>query len=449
MPLNALPAVRAPEWVEQLDVPHVHEYFGVWAVQEEPFRAGVERVNRLDLRAHVEAAQGEAQAGSTLYAVAPGGVAVIDLAGPLMKFRTSLSGGTSTVFARRQVRQAAGDEEVRAIVLRIDSPGGTVSGTRDLADEVAAAAKRKPVLAYVEDLAASAAYWIASQATAVYANATALVGSIGTFAVLWDQSAQAAQMGIKVHVVRAGDFKGAGTPGTEVTHEQLVEWQRLVNELNEHFLAGVAAGRRLPLARVRSLADGRVHVGASAVDLGLIDAVQTFDKTIQQARTQGSKKAMSETTQTPAQTSTVAAGQEAASYHELVAGCPGADAPWLCGQLEKRATLALAQQAWMAEQLARLTAARQETEKHKAAAEAAGKRPGQEPLVGKSKPAPVAESDAGDFDAAVQDKMRLGMARRQAVLAVCRERPDLHQAFLLATNRGSKKQALIAERFAN
>jgi len=143
------------------------------------------------------------------------GVAIIDVAGVLTKcpdFINTLFGlGTAMLDIGQQVEHAADDDDVSAILLRIDSPGGSVRGTADLAATVAAANKVKPTVAYAEDMMASGAYWIGSAAGKVYSNSTAIVGSIGTYAALLDSSGAADKLGLKVHVVRAGAFKGAGT----------------------------------------------------------------------------------------------------------------------------------------------------------------------------------------------------------------------------------------------
>ena len=131
------------------------------------------------------------------YEITETGVAVIAISGILEKRQTH--------HVRSLLRNATEDERVVGILLVIDSPGGTVAGTADLAASIRSAAKVKPVHAFVEDLAASAAYWAASQAGKVFANTnTAMVGSIGTYAVLIDSSEMANKAGIKVHVIRAG-----------------------------------------------------------------------------------------------------------------------------------------------------------------------------------------------------------------------------------------------------
>jgi signal peptide peptidase SppA len=209
-----------------------------------------------------------------------GGVALLSLSGPMTKRPQSFSDGASTVRMRRLVRQAAADPDVTAIVMVIDSPGGQVSGTKELADDLAAARARKPVAAYIEDLGASAAYWVAAQADAIYANETAFVGSIGTYCVVRDYSRMAANEGIKVHVLSTGPYKGAGYPGAEVTDQQLAHWQHEVNQINETFLAAVAKGRSFNLDFTRAVADGRTHIAREAESIGLIDGVRTLESVV-------------------------------------------------------------------------------------------------------------------------------------------------------------------------
>ena len=212
------------------------------------------------------------------------GVAVISMCGPMTKATTSMSSGCSTVATRRQVRAAAADPDVRAIMLRIDSPGGSVSGTSDLADDVRSAASKKPLMGYGEDLCCSAALWVASQCGSFIANSTAMVGSIGTYCAIADYSGMFEVAGIKVHLVSTGEHKGAGTPGVAITAEQLAEFQREVNELNAHFLAAVSRGRSMPMGALKAIADGRVFVGQHARALGLADGIGSFDQAMADLR---------------------------------------------------------------------------------------------------------------------------------------------------------------------
>lgn len=208
------------------------------------------------------------------------GVAIVDVQGVLAKSRAWWA-DTSMSDAQRLVEQAAEDPVVAAILLRVDSPGGTVAGVSDLAEAVYAARKVKPVSAYISDLGASAAYYIASQAQRLYADSDALVGSIGVYSVVTDWSKFFAEQGIKVHVVKAGALKGAGTLGTEITDEHLADWQREVEQLNETFVEAVARGRGWSREKVSEVNDGRVHVGRYAVRAGLVDEIASFGTVVQ------------------------------------------------------------------------------------------------------------------------------------------------------------------------
>jgi len=271
---------------------NLDQYLGLWAVEESRFLAMFNQVAGMDLLAHVTANQDRAPtAASTRKATGKSGsIGVIDIQGTMTKAGSSLSMAGSTVLVRQAVRQAADDSDVAAIVLRIDSPGGTVAGTADLAREVARANAKKPVVAFIEDLGASAAYWVASQAGKVIANdKTALIGSIGTFMGLYDLSGAAAMAGVKPVVIRAGKYKGTGFEGTEITDEQKAYWQERIDQIQVEFSAGIAKGRGLSTEAVDKLADGRIHTAGESVALGLIDGIQTLDETIDQLRVQLAK----------------------------------------------------------------------------------------------------------------------------------------------------------------
>lgn len=211
------------------------------------------------------------------------GIAMIGINGPMMKGHSKY-GGANTVDIRNDVRHAQRAKGVKAIMLLIDSPGGTVAGTGELARDVRDANAVKPVYAHIEDLGASAAYWVASQAGRVTATETSQVGSIGTIAVIEDSSGAAEMAGVEVHVVASAPLKGAFVDGTKVTDEELDYVREQVDDANGHFLQGVKTGRRLSIARVREAADGRVYSAANAKTLGLIDAVSSVDQAVNFAR---------------------------------------------------------------------------------------------------------------------------------------------------------------------
>jgi len=214
------------------------------------------------------------------------GAALLSLVGPMTK-RTSFwswyFGGCGTQRVKEHVRHAAASASVSGILLSIDSPGGTIDGTAELADEIAAAAKVKPVHVYVDGMACSAAYWVASQAKRITAPRTALLANIGTYSALVDSSDAAKQMGYKVIPIKAGSLKAAGMPGTPVTKEQIEAAQRLVDSLNAHFLDAVSRGRGIDAKTIASW-EGEIFTGDKALSLKLVDAIGTYDDALTRLR---------------------------------------------------------------------------------------------------------------------------------------------------------------------
>lgn len=254
-----------------------HNHTGPWLVLASWLNTmlSMVRAGTVPIRAQMPDGSGDPGPGYTLM----NGVAVIDLAGPLMKFDSKF-GGTNTVKARQAIRAAVADPQASSILLHVDSPGGSVAGTAELAADVKAADGVKPVHAHIDDLGASAAYWIASQARKITANAMAMVGSIGTLLVIEDTSKVMDAAGIKVHVLSTGPFKGAGTDGAPVTPDQLAYMQSLVDGMNAGFLTAVADGRQMDKKSLAAVADGRVWLAKEAKSLGLIDAVDSMDAVV-------------------------------------------------------------------------------------------------------------------------------------------------------------------------
>ena len=212
------------------------------------------------------------------------GIAVIPIAGPIQKYESKF-GGASSIALRRTFRTAAADARVRGILAMIDSPGGQVFGTMELADTIAEISTSMPVFAHIDDKGASAAYWLASQANVVAANAPAAVGNIGVYAVLEDSSEARSLDGVKVHVVSTGAHKGAGVPGTPISEEVLANVREHVEAMNELFLEAIDRGREgLSRASIEELADGRMFTAPKALELGLVDAVRSADDSLEALR---------------------------------------------------------------------------------------------------------------------------------------------------------------------
>lgn len=250
---------------------------GEWAIEPNWFRVAIKQIEGNHWRIRSSAEVIEASERQSSYSIGGDGIVVIEVAGPMIK-GGSKYGGANTLALRKAIRSAATDTAVEGIMLLVDSPGGTVAGTDELAQDIAQATQMKPLHAHIDDLGASAAYWVSSQASRVSATRTSEIGSIGTLAVIEDVSEAAAKEGIKVHVISTGAFKGAGVPGTVITDEHLAYLQERVNQLNEHFVTSVARGRGRHVSTVKDKwADGKVWLAAQAQEMGMIDAVESFD----------------------------------------------------------------------------------------------------------------------------------------------------------------------------
>lgn len=211
------------------------------------------------------------------YDVTPDGVAVIPVRGVMQRSESKFGGVVSTVRVRRMMRDARNREDVRGVMLAIDSPGGAVAGQTELIDELERLAAEKPVWSAVDEMACSAAYWLASKTGHIVANRLACVANIGCYCVAYDETQKLAREGIRLVLVSTGKYKGMGADGA-VPEELVSELQKDVDAINAAFCADVSAGRGMDPARVSELADGRWYSGAEAVSLGFIDSIANFEE---------------------------------------------------------------------------------------------------------------------------------------------------------------------------
>jgi len=176
------------------------------------------------------------------------GIGVVAIEGPILRkpdlFARVFFGATSSEEIADAIYEVAGRDDIKAVFLNIDSPGGTVAGTPELANAVARLDKKKPVYAFSSGLMCSAAYWIASQARAVYATPSAQVGSIGVVQTVIDNSAALESRGIKVEVFSVGKYKAMGAPGTPLTDDQRQLISSNLAEIASEFHAAVLAKGR-------------------------------------------------------------------------------------------------------------------------------------------------------------------------------------------------------------
>ena len=204
------------------------------------------------------------------------GMATVRIDGPMMK-GSSKYGGTSTIATRVALRAAIDDQKVNAIMVVVDSPGGTVAGTQELADAITAAAGSKPLAVYVDDLSASAAVWATAGASEITAGRSARIGSVGVINVLEDTSKEAEANGVEVIVFATGGYKGVGVDGASVTDEHRTYMQSLVDDMGAMFFDAVAAGRNISAEAMNEIKSAKIFNAQKALELGLIDRIGTFE----------------------------------------------------------------------------------------------------------------------------------------------------------------------------
>jgi len=210
-----------------------------------------------------------------------GSTAIVNIEGVLAKKANmfmDISGGTSMQMIESDFKAAMSDPEVKAIVLSIDSPGGTVDGTESLANLIYNARGSKPIVAIADGTMASAAYWIGSAADKIYAadNSTK-VGSIGVVATHEDYSQAEHAAGVKITEITAGKYKRIASSHEPLSQDGRASIQSMVDHIYSNFVETVARNRSVGVAKVSDeMADGRIFLGQQAVKAGLVDGVSTM-----------------------------------------------------------------------------------------------------------------------------------------------------------------------------
>lgn len=216
-----------------------------------------------------------------------GKVAVIPLHGVIsqrMNLMSAMSGGTSTEMFGEAFNEQVNDPQVRAIVIDIDSPGGSTYGVAELAAQILAARSQKPILAVANSVAASAAYWLGSAAGRFYSTEGGLVGSIGVYMMHVDASKWAENEGLNVRMISAGKNKTRGNEWEPLSEEDVSHFQMLVDYSYTMFIRDVARGRGVPEATVRGgYGEGDVFPASGARKAGMVDGIKTLNEVITEA----------------------------------------------------------------------------------------------------------------------------------------------------------------------
>jgi len=210
---------------------------------------------------------------------ASGGIAVINISGILSQrssLLTALGLATSTQQVSLALRSALADDSVSAILLDIDSPGGSIYGIQELASEIYGARGIKPVVAFTESMAASAAYWLATQAGELYVSPGGEVGSIGVYQTHQDISKALEIEGIRLKIISAGKYKVEGNPYGPLDREARGFMQSRVNDYYSAFTRAVARGRGTTADKVRNgMGQGRLLGAADAKAQGMVDGIMS------------------------------------------------------------------------------------------------------------------------------------------------------------------------------
>ena len=189
-----------------------------------------------------------------------------------------LSSSTSGRAIVEKIKQANEDESVKGIVLEINSPGGTVMGSKVVVDELKKV--DKPVVAVITESGTSGAYWVASQADYIVADQLSIVGSIGVLGSYLEYGGLLEDYNVSYQRLVTGKYKDISTPYREMTPEEEALIMERLQGIHEYFVADVAAGRHMDVEEVSSLADGLFYLGQDSVALGLVDYIGDKDYAI-------------------------------------------------------------------------------------------------------------------------------------------------------------------------
>jgi protease-4 len=194
-------------------------------------------------------------------------------------------GGSDVESILKQVKRFETDDSVKAVVIRIDSPGGSVGPSQEIHDEVERLADKKTVVCSLGNVAASGGFYVAVACPKIVAAPGTLTGSIGVISQFVNVKGLVERFDVRMETVKSGKLKDAGNPFREMTAEDRAYWQALVDRVHAQFVAAVAEGRDLDEAEVRKIADGRVLTGAEAKELGLVDELGNFYDAVELAKT--------------------------------------------------------------------------------------------------------------------------------------------------------------------
>jgi protease-4 len=212
-------------------------------------------------------------------------IQIIRLAGTIINDEDSSSSilpdTNSPTYVRKQLRKAAENDHIKAVLLRINSPGGTVAMSQELCDAVKAIRTAgKPVVVSMGDVTASGGYYIASAADKIYACPGTLTGSIGVIMHLMNLSEIEKKIGVAPVTIKSGQFKDIGTMDRAPTKEEQELLSNIIMDSYDQFVTAVSEGRKIDKEQVKKLADGRIYSGRQALKVKLVDALGGYEEAL-------------------------------------------------------------------------------------------------------------------------------------------------------------------------
>lgn len=192
---------------------------------------------------------------------------------------------TSSPSVLEQIIKATKDTSTKGILIRINSPGGTVAASQEIYQAIIKAKKKKPIVITMGDIAASGGYYIASAADAIYANPGTLTGSIGVITSYLNFYDLLNKIGVKGIVIKSGEYKDIGNPTRPLTEQEKKILQELLDTTYDQFLSDVAKGRKIPKEKVSQIAKGLIYTGSQAKKIGLVDYLGDYQNALKHIQT--------------------------------------------------------------------------------------------------------------------------------------------------------------------
>lgn len=205
-----------------------------------------------------------------------GNIAVVEINGPIDE-------STEVV---KDIKKYREDDQIKAIILRVDSPGGAVGASQEVYDEVIKTKAVKPVIASFGNMAASGGYYVSASASKIVANPGTLTGSIGVITQFFMVDDILKKFHLKWEIIKSGSNKDIGSPLRPMTPEEKKLIQDMVSDVHDQFVTAVSDGRKLEKEKVKLFADGRIFSGRKAKELGLVDELGGMEKAIEVAVTE-------------------------------------------------------------------------------------------------------------------------------------------------------------------